>query len=210
MRIAQGLHQTARTIMPKGNQTAHTTTHQRHKLTAQEKHERKQRVLTQGTPSVTSSIADAVVVKNGNLFFLTEPDGKVPLGGNHGFGLYYNDCRYLSGYELRLAGAAPLCMVSTAERGYLAALQLTNFDIRMTDGTLIHKEEIGIRWDRLMDANKPALNELITLENFGAQNASFPLELTFEASFEDVFAIRGLLIEKLGRIHPPTWKDGVL
>jgi hypothetical protein len=54
----------------------------------QEQQERKQRVLTQGTPAIVRSIANAVVIKDENIFFLTEPDGRVPLGDDHGFGLY--------------------------------------------------------------------------------------------------------------------------
>ncbi len=196
--------------MPKPQQAAQAATHQRHQLSLREKHEHKQRVLTQGAPSVTGSIADAVVIKNGNLFFLTNSAGIAPLGGDHGFGLYYHDCRYLCGYDLKLAGARPLCLVSTATEGYLAAFQLTNPDIRMSDGALIRKEEIGIRWERLVDARKRALNEVITIRNFEARDAAFPLAFSFEAGFEDVFAIRGLLPEKLGRSREPVWKDGAL
>ncbi|HEY8458838.1 MAG TPA: glycogen debranching N-terminal domain-containing protein, partial [Blastocatellia bacterium] len=196
--------------MPKPGQDAHATPHQRHQLSPQEKHERKQRILTHGAPSVTGSIAHAVVVKNGNLFFLTDDAGIAPLGGDHGFGLYYNDCRYLSGYDLRLAGANLLCLISTAEPGYMAAFQLTNPDIRMPGGAFIRKEGIGVKWERLVDADNPALNELMTLENYEAQDVAFPLTLTFEAGFEDVFAIRGLLPEKIGRSDEPKWKDGAL
>ncbi len=35
-------------------------------LSSEDEHKRKQRVLTQGTPSVTHSIADALVLKNEN------------------------------------------------------------------------------------------------------------------------------------------------
>ena len=58
--------------MPRERDSAHATTHQRRRLSPKEKAEHKQRVLTHGAPSVTGSIADAVVVKNGNLFFLTD------------------------------------------------------------------------------------------------------------------------------------------
>ena len=138
--------------MPKRHHAAHATTHQRHRLSQREKHEHKQRVLTHGAPSVTGSIAGAVVVKNGNLFFLADSAGIVPLGGNHGFGLYYHDCPYLSGYDLKLAGANPLCLVSTAEKGYLATFQLTNPDIRMSGGALIVGSAYAdLRFERAAD-----------------------------------------------------------
>jgi hypothetical protein len=41
--------------------------------------------------SIKGSVAEALVIKNGNLFFLSEPDGAVPLAPGHGFGLYYHD-----------------------------------------------------------------------------------------------------------------------
>lgn len=49
-------------------------------------------------------VADAVVLKDEDIFLLTARDGSVPLGGKHGLGLYYHDCRFLDGYELTVGG----------------------------------------------------------------------------------------------------------
>ncbi len=57
---------------------------------------RRQRVLAE-TASITRSIADAVTLKEGDIFLLSERGGLIPLGGPHGLGLYYHDCRYLNG-----------------------------------------------------------------------------------------------------------------
>lgn len=46
------------------------------------------------------SIADAVVINDEDFFFLSAPDGQVPLRGRHGLGLYLHDCRFLDGYGL--------------------------------------------------------------------------------------------------------------
>ena len=51
----------------------------KHDLTPKQKSERKQRVLTQGTPSVVRNISDAIVIKEGDIYFLTLPDGRVPM-----------------------------------------------------------------------------------------------------------------------------------
>jgi hypothetical protein len=93
--------------------------------------ERKQRILTRGAPSITESIADAVVAKNGNLFFLAQPDGRMARGDSHGLGLYYHYCRFLKSYELKLAGAAPNGLASSVARGFMAVFQLTNPDINL-------------------------------------------------------------------------------
>jgi N-terminal domain of (some) glycogen debranching enzymes len=173
--------------MSKQEQTAQAV-EGKYYVSPQEQQERKQRVVTQGTPAIVRSIADAVVIKDGNFFFLTEPDGRVPLGGDHGFGLYYHDCQFLNGYELKLAGTIPQALVSSAERGFMAVFQLTNPDIRMADDTLICKEEIGMKWERVIDASKLTLHEVITFQNFGQQHIEFPVSFTFQSAFEDVYA----------------------
>src|SRR5262245_42807902 len=74
--------------------------------------------LVPGTTSITRSITEAVVIKDEDIFFLCEPDGSAPLEAGHGFGLYYHDCRFLSGYELRLGGRGPDPLVWNADRGF--------------------------------------------------------------------------------------------
>src|SRR5207245_502827 len=62
--------------------------------------------------------ADALVLKDGDHFLLCGQSGDVPLRPGHGLGLYWRDCRFLSGYELALEGEAPIALSSTAARGY--------------------------------------------------------------------------------------------
>ncbi|HXG67376.1 MAG TPA: glycogen debranching N-terminal domain-containing protein, partial [Blastocatellia bacterium] len=179
-------------------------------LTTEEKHARKQRVQTHGRASVTRSIADALVIKDGDIFFLTEPNGAVPMGGEHGFGLYYHDCRYLDGYEMKLAGATPEVLIATASRGFMAVIEMTNVDMRMADGRLLPKETLGIRWERIIDSDGLRLCETLSFRNYGQEPAEFPVSFSFESEFEDVFAVRGMFREQLGKIEPPEWKDGAL
>src|SRR5690606_4029172 len=56
---------------------------------------RKDELLTREKASTADEIADAVVIKDDNLYFLSGADGQMPLAKGHGFGLYYRDCRYL-------------------------------------------------------------------------------------------------------------------
>jgi hypothetical protein len=117
--------------MPERKSHAQAIQKNRKPLTPAEKQKRKQRVLTQGIPSVTSSIADAVVIKNEDVCLLTQPDGNVPRGESHGFGLYYHDCRYLSSYRLELGHLKAEVVVSSAERGFMATFELTNPEIKL-------------------------------------------------------------------------------
>ncbi|HEX8939658.1 MAG TPA: glycogen debranching N-terminal domain-containing protein [Candidatus Limnocylindrales bacterium] len=173
-------------------------------------HERKQRVLTQGTSSVVHGIADALVIKSGDIFFLCKPDGDVPVDGDHGYGLYHADCRFLRGYELRIEGDVGDRLASSAGQGDTAVIELTNPDIRAGDGRTLPKERVGLTWTRALDGGRLRLQDTIALENFSLERSRFTLGLHLDARFEDIFDIRGLLDEEPGRLHPPAWRDGRL
>lgn len=177
---------------------------------AAQRDERRDRVLTQGKPSVTRSIADAIVIKDGDLFFLSEPDGQVPLDRHHGLGLYHGDCRYLSGYELHLAGRPPNLLAAATQHGFATVFEFSNPDIVMHDGGLVPAEEIGITWSRILDGKVLALHERIGLRSLSLRPVEFGVSLTFRAGFEDVYIVRGLLDERPGVLEPPVWQDGVL
>ena len=191
-------------------QGAHAVEDQQREGTPEEKHRRKQRVTNKDRSALVRSIADAVVIKDEDLFFLSERDGRVPLNATHGFGLYYHDCRFLNGYELHLADSRPSTLVATAPSGFKAELVVTNPDIRLSDGSLLQKEDLGIRWERVLDASRTALGDRITFRNYRPEPATLPVSLRFGAAFEDIFTVRGMPTGKRGRLHPPAWKDGVL
>ncbi len=190
--------------MASQNMPVHAVKKEAH-LSHEEKQKRKQRVLTQGTPSITRSIADALVLKNENLFFLTQPDGDVPLSENHGFGLYYHDCRYLNGYALKIAHTSPTVLVSSAMTGFSAVVELTNPEIKIEEGMHIQRETVGIKWERILDSDQKTLLDTLTFHNYGMNEVSFPIALSFQAHFEDIFSIRGLLQMQPGKILPPVW-----
>src|SRR5262245_33342084 len=164
--------------------------------------------LVPGTTSSTRSITHAVVIKDEDIFFLCEPDGAVPLESGHGFGLYYHDCRFLSGYELRLGGRKPDPLVWNADCGYLAVLGLSNADIRMTGGLTLPKHSVEIKWSRRVSSEHLALFDEIELRSLTIHPIEFIASLTFQARFEDMFAIRGLFQGKRGQLHPPEWREG--
>ena len=165
--------------------------------------------LVPGTPAI-KGIAEAVVIKDGNLFFLSERDGNVPLTPGHGFGLYYNDCRFLNGYELTVGGRKAEVLVRNAERDFMATLGLFNPDLRF-EGRDLLKHSVEIRWERVTSGEHCALFDSITFQNLTSEPIRFPLTLSFSSAFEDIFTIRGLYAGERGTIHPPAWdSDDVL
>ncbi len=183
---------------------------QREQLSRAQRKKRQQRVLVEGKSSITRGIADAVVIKEEDLFFLTAPDGDIPLAGEHGLGLYYHDCRFLHGYELRLEGVAPEPLVVNAAHGFMAIYQLTNPHLAFSDGSTIDENEIGIRWERVLNQQRCALEEIIAFHNYGIQPIEFTADLCFATGFEDIFIVRGAVTKNAGTLYPPAWQDGAL
>jgi len=159
---------------------------------------------------VAHSIAKAVVIKHGNLFFLAPPEGEVPMSRGHGFGLYYHDCRYLNGYELTVGGEHPEPLAARSWEGGRAVFQLTTPDFQAPDGRMIHRETVGLKWERVIDAEQCVLHEQLDIQNFGNEPVEFPITMRFRSGFEDVFEIRGLLREVKGKLFKPCWKDKCL
>ncbi len=200
----------ARAAEPATDRHARTIKGARQNIPAAEKQKRKERVLSQGALAATASIADAVVIKNENVFFLTAPSGEVPLTPNHGYGLYYHDCRYLNGYILRIADTEPTAMISDARAGSRAVFELTNSEIEGRAGQHIRKDDIGVRWERVLDGARCALHDVFEFHNYGLTPIRFPVALTFQAQFEDIFTVRGMVPERLGKLRAPAWRGGSL
>jgi glycogen debranching enzyme len=188
----------------------HSQAEETRQVSRQTREERKTRVLTQGTASIVRSISDAVVAKDGEPFFLCPPNGQIDCNDGHGYGLYHDDCRFLGGYELHLAGAMPNSLAATEAAGTQLVLELTNPDIRMDNGSLIKKEELGITWTRRVVGRSRALEDTIQIRNYSRDEVAFPVELRFAARFEDVFQIRGLLTQQGGQRHEPRWDGQML
>src|SRR5262249_19066141 len=129
--------------------------------------------LVPGRTSSTRSITDAVVIKDEDVFFLCDPEGSVPLEPGHGFGLYYLDCRFLNGYELRLSGRKPDRLVGTADQGFLAVLGLSNTDIKMTNGSMLPKHSVELKWSRLISSEQLMLLDEIELRSLTFQPVEF-------------------------------------
>jgi glycogen debranching enzyme len=175
-----------------------------------EREERKHRVLSHGSPSTTSAISDAIVIKDGPLFLLAQPDGNIPINDGHGLGLYYHDCRYLSGYELSIANAHAQPLVGSAAPGFKAVFELTNTDFKTKDGATVQKESVGVNWERMIDSERSALRDVITLQNFAMETIDLTVTFHFDADFQDMFAVRSLLVERPGKLNPPCWEEFIL
>jgi glycogen debranching enzyme len=146
------------------------------------------------------NLADALVIKRENLFLVAPRDGDLP-AEPHPFGLWYRDCRYLSGHRLRLNGEPPVLLQASDALGTQALHELTNPELPLPDGEILPPQSLSLRVERHLTDEPGQLLERILLRSHHLGELRLELELSLGADFEQMLAVRGL-VERTQR--PPV------
>jgi glycogen debranching enzyme len=151
------------------------------------------------------NIIGARVIRENDLTLVTLPNGDIPTADNFGHGLYYHDCRFLSGYTLTINGKFLTEILSSAQSGFESAIILTNPDMEDNNGNFINKETLSIGRDIAIPG---CVIETITIRNFNMSKVALDLTLSFESDFNDIFTVRGLTEGVDGQILPIKYDAG--
>ncbi|RXA19573.1 amylo-alpha-1,6-glucosidase [Methanosarcina sp. MSH10X1] len=143
--------------------------------------------------TLSSSIINEMVIRNNELAFITQEDGEIPITENYGYGLYYHDCRYLSGFLIRLMDIPPTQVLSSDGRGFRSTLIVTNPELKDCMGTTIAKETL---LGTMATTIPGCIRQSHTIRNFNTFPVTLNLTFELDADFADMFTIRG--------IAPPT------
>lgn len=158
-------------------------------------------LLSQGELVAVADIRDALVIKEGSLFLMTDAEGNVPKDNTEGFGLYSGDTRYLSRYELSLNDIKPTVLLSSAELGYGSEHYLANPPLEMSEGPKLPKESLEIRRQRVI---KNSLLETVQVTNYNVFPVTVRIGFGFDVDFMDMFEIRGEERRRRGRLSEPV------
>ena len=132
--------------------------------------------------------ASRLAIKEGDLFLYANELGQVPGTENSALGLYYRDTRFLSRYELTIAGRQPVLLSASADRGYAATVELTNLEARTADGHVLPQASVHVRRTRFVSDR---LYELLRVRNYHQREVDLVLDLHLDADFADLFEVRG-------------------
>src|SRR5918999_2127486 len=127
------------------------------------------------------NLAEALVIKRGNLFLLTPRDARLPGGREQPLGLWYRDCRFLSVHELLLDGTPPMLLQASDAHGERAVHELSD-----SSGA------VSVRIVRTLEG-PDRLRERVTLHSHGERDVRVELSLRLAADFELMLAVRGLV-----------------
>jgi len=138
-------------------------------------------------------------LKDGDSFLLADALGDIQGPSD---GLYTNDTRVLSRFELAIAGRRPsLLGAAVSQNNTLFTTHLTNRPLAATGEYSLPQGTIHIERGRLLWNGR--LYERIRLTNFSDQDTEVPLELIFAADFADIFEVQGHHRSQRGLQLPP-------
>jgi glycogen debranching enzyme len=137
-------------------------------------------------PSITDP--DRLVMSRGNLFAVTTTSGNIAPAGARELGVFYQDTRHLSHYELVLPGGAPTVLSADSITVTLTQIDLTATDV---DFGLLLDEPINFLHVRRKQHLDDDFVEQLVLTNYLGHGVDLDFEIRFAADFADIFEVRG-------------------
>jgi glycogen debranching enzyme len=139
-------------------------------------------------------------LKHGDTFGLFDHYGDIVPGEGSPEGLYHQDTRFLSGFQLLIDERRPLLLSSTVQdNNALLTADLTNPDFFDAEGRLrLPRDTIHIV--RAKFAWQGRAHERLAIRNFDDRAHDIRLTLQFQTDFADLFEVRGHHREARGEI----------
>lgn len=130
---------------------------------------------------------DLQKLKENEIFAITDGQGDIPAEAAEGLGLFFRDTRFLSVYELKVAGVPHQLLASSGELNFMSSLQFTNGPAELSDGTTLPPRTLSIRRNRFLDRG---LHERLGIFNYNPFPVKLWIELTAGSDFRDMFDVR--------------------
>ncbi|MEK5394861.1 amylo-alpha-1,6-glucosidase [Paenibacillus sp. FSL K6-2859] len=136
------------------------------------------------------------VIKENDLFLMTDKSGDIPDNDQSGLGLYTRDTRFLSRMEIRINNQRPILLSSAADENYISTIRLTNPHMEEDGKLILWRESVEIERTRFI--YEGALYETFKLTSYYPKAIQFDFSVLLDADFTDMFVIRGFQHGKLG------------
>jgi glycogen debranching enzyme len=152
-------------------------------------------------PVIKAAISDhpRAVLKNGNHFLVMDETGWMPIGSDFGYGLYRDDTRYLSQFDLNINAQGGTHLWSSTKEGYDGRFIYTNAEYAPAPKVTVGRQKLMIQRDVVI---KDVLMDRIVIFNFDTAAVDGELEIKYAADFADMFEVRGMPRRKRGELLP--------
>ena len=160
--------------------------------------------------SSLSSRRTTRVLADGHSFAIFDAGGDIVESPLEALGLFHRDTRYLSRFELRIAGETPYFLNSflSDDKAQLR-VNLTNPDLG-AQGEIIELPRNSIQLQRSWTLGPAALYHRLLVRNFTQAPVALELEFRFDVDFADLFEVRGVKRARHGEtLRPERHKDRI-
>lgn len=141
------------------------------------------------------------VLKDEYAFVIFDRHGDIQPIGVGEQGLYFNDTRHLSHFELRVNDRRPMLLNSMVRKdNTMLAVDLTVPDLYREGRLLIHKGAVHVFRNQLVCGD--VLHEHLRIENFSGKELVLEVAFSYAADFADIFEVRGRGRERRGEVLP--------
>ncbi|MBM7839641.1 glycogen debranching enzyme [Alkalihalobacillus xiaoxiensis] len=151
---------------------------------------------------------DYRVIKENDLFLLTDKHGNIPKDHPYGPGLYAKDTRFLSQFELKINGKEPILLTSSGGDNYMASMKLTNPHIEENGEVELWRESVELERKRFIFDG--VCYEEIIAKSYAPKPIHFNVSLHLDADFIDMFLIRGFQSGNTGERQATEVSDAKL
>jgi glycogen debranching enzyme len=138
---------------------------------------------------------------DGKTFLSTTLAGDIMPPGAPDVGLFYDDTRFLSRLELRVGGYRTVVLSSSTEQTFVSQIELTTGQSNLRENYEVPENTVHIRREQLLASD--VFYDLLTFENFNLHDIVLDFEMTYESDFMDVFQVRGVARQQMGRYFKP-------
>jgi glycogen debranching enzyme len=149
-------------------------------------------------PGERRGLLPRFTLKDSDTFLLADALGDIQGKDD---GLFTNDTRMLSRFEISVAGRRPSLLGAAINRdNTLFTAHLTNRPLSAPGELAIPQGVIHIERQRLLWRSR--LYERLTLTNYGDRDADLPLLFVYAADFADIFEVQGTVRQARGEELP--------
>lgn len=140
-----------------------------------------------------------LVVKDGDTFLLTDPNGNILPDSEKG--LYTRDTRFLDTYVMSFNHNPLVLLHSSCHKDYISEIYLTNQE-EVEDGVQkLHRECIEVKREQLI--RDGVFYERTTFYNYARMNVPAHLEIEVGSRFSDLLEVRGIKRTAWGTHYDP-------
>jgi len=150
-------------------------------------------------------VEHSMVLKHNRYFFIGDPHGNIRPPGQCSLGLFFDDTRILSHYELKARGGNPSLLSTQILRSYAGQVDLAIKDAEFGGNSWDPKNCVHIQREILLN---DGMMERVTLTNYLPEPLDYWLELDLGCDFADIFEVRGWNREGRGQYFAPIIEDG--